>query len=628
MHTGNPEVHKKSGLFSLSIAAIGVVYGDVGTSPLYTMKEIFSAAHGLAPDQTNVFGAISLIFWSLVIVICLKYVVFIMRADNRGEGGIMALMALALRARHRPTQRAVVTTLGLFGAALFYGDGMITPAISVLSAVEGLEVAAPTLHPYIIPLAIGILLGLFLFQSMGTEKVGKLFGPIMLIWFISLALLGWRSLSAAPDIVQGLHPRYAWQFFLIHRGHGFLVLGAVVLALTGVEALYADMGHFGRMPIRLGWFVFVMPALLLNYLGQAALILHHPEAVQNPFFLLAPDWALYPLITLSTLATVIASQAVISGAFSITRQAVQLDYIPRLHFIHTSASERGQIYAPGVNRFLLVAVIGLVLVFHSSSNLAAAYGLAVTGTMAIDTSLAFIVAMDVWKWSPARAYLFLGLFLTVDLAFLGANAFKFVEGGWLPLVIGALLFTLMFTWKKGRQTLVWHLQKYAVSLREFLERIKAQPPHRVPGTAIFLYGRHLSLPFPLMKNMEYNQILHERVILLTVQTADIPYVDLNDRVEVEDLGERVYRVTIHYGFTQTPNIPHALKLLNEKGLTLDVESVFYFLGRETLIPSANPTLNPWEERIFIFMFRNASNPISFFAIPTDRALEIGTLVEI
>ncbi len=622
------QVHQKSSFAALAIGAIGVVYGDVGTSPLYTMKEIFNEAHGLFPDKVTVFGSISLIFWSLVMVICLKYVVFVMRADNRGEGGIMALMALALRNRHKANQRAIIVSLGLFGAALFYGDGIITPAISVLSAVEGLEVAAPALHPYIIPLTLVVLFGLFMFQSMGTERVGKLFGPVMLFWFVTLALMGVNSLVKSPDIIYALHPKYGFNFFATHHWHGFLALGAVVLALTGAEALYADMGHFGRKPIQFSWIVFVMPALLLNYLGQGALILRDPKAIVNPFYLLAPDWALYPLIALSTAATVIASQAVISGAFSVTRQAVQLDYIPRLRFIHTSSSEMGQVYAPAVNRFLLTAVFMLVLVFQSSSELASAYGFAVTGTMAIDTSLAFIVAMDVWKWQWKWAVTFLVVFLSVDLAFLGANAAKIIDGGWFPLLIAALLYLFMTTWRKGRKMLIWHLQRSATSLTEFMERIRTSPPIRVPGTAIFLYGRHLSLPFALLKNVEYNKILHDQVILLTVVTQDIPYVLAKDRLDVEDLGENFFRVTIKFGFTQSPDIPHALELIRDQGIKLDLPEAMFFISRETLIPSSNPALNPWQERIFILMFRNASNPIVFFGIPSKQAMEIGTLVEI
>lgn len=622
------EHHHKSSFAALAIGAIGVVYGDVGTSPLYTMKEIFNAAHGLKPDPGNVFGAISLIFWALVMVICLKYVVFVMRADNRGEGGIMALMALALRKRNRSRHRAIITTLGLFGAALFYGDGIITPAISVLSAVEGLEVAAPGLHSYVIPLTLAILVGLFMFQSQGTEKVGKLFGPVMLFWFVSLALMGIDSLVKSPEILQALHPKFGLRFFLRNHWHGFLALGAVVLALTGAEALYADMGHFGRKPIQASWILFVMPALLLNYLGQGALILRDPEAITNPFYLLAPDGMLYPLIALSTAATVIASQAVISGAFSITRQAVQLDYIPRQRFVHTSRSELGQVYSPFINRFLLIAVLVLVLAFQSSSNLANAYGFAVTGTMTVTTCLAFIVALDVWKWQWQLAALFLAVFLTIDLAFFGATAMKIIDGGWFPLLIGALLFLLMTTWKKGRLALVRHVQSLSISLVEFLRRIEESPPLRVPGTAIFLHGRHISLPFALLQNLEYNKILHDRVILLTVTTQDIPYVLAKDRLEVEDLGQNFYRVTINFGFAQTPNIPYALELTRDLGLSLNLHETLFYLGRETLIPSEKPAMNAWQEQIFIFMFRNASNPIIFFGIPTGQAMEIGTLVEI
>ncbi|MDD5036285.1 MAG: KUP/HAK/KT family potassium transporter, partial [Methylococcaceae bacterium] len=535
---------------------------------------------------------------------------------------------LALRKRNQPRQRAIIITLGLFGAALFYGDGIITPAISVLSAVEGLEVAAPGLHRYVIPLTLAILIGLFMFQSKGTEKVGKLFGPIMLFWFISLALMGVDSIIQSPDIVQALYPKFGLQFFLTHHWHGFLALGAVVLVVTGTEALYADMGHFGRKPIQASWIVFVMPALLLNYLGQGALILRNPEAIQNPFYLLAPDWALYPLIALSTASTVIASQAVISGAFSITRQAVQLDYIPRQHFIHTSNSQIGQIYAPDVNRFLLVAVVVLVMTFQNSTNLANAYGFAVTGTMTVTTCLAFIVALDVWKWEWRLAALFLGVFLTIDLSFFFATAMKIIDGGWFPLLIGSLLFLLMSTWKKGRQELTRHLQRSSISLTQFLSRVEAEAPLRVAGTAIFLYSRHLSLPFALLQNLEYNKILHERVILVTVAIHDIPYVYAKDRLEVEDLGQNFYRITIHFGFKQAPDIPYALELSKQQGLPVNLRQAQFFLGRETLVPSDKPALNPWQERIFILMFRNASNPISFFGIPTDQALEIGTMVEV
>ncbi|QSA96106.1 potassium transporter Kup [Methylococcus sp. EFPC2] len=618
----------KSGFPALTLGAIGVVYGDVGTSPLYTMKEVFNPAHGLALDAATVYGAVSLIFWALVVVICLKYVIFVMRADNRGEGGIMALMALALRKRHRPGQRAFITTLGLFGAALFYGDGMITPAISVLSAAEGLEVAAPSLQPYVIPITITVLIGLFLFQSLGTERVGKLFGPIMCLWFVVIGWLGARSLAQNLDIVDALHPRYAFDFMFHHQWYGFLALGAVVLALTGAEALYADMGHFGRGPIRLGWIGFVMPALLLNYLGQAALILREPSAVANPFYLLCPPDMLYLLIGLATLATIIASQAVISGAFSITRQAVQLDYLPRQHFVHTSESEIGQIYAPDVNRFLLVAVVVLVLVFQSSSHLASAYGFAVTGTMAIDTTLAFIVALDVWKWSLPAALIFLLSFLTVDLSFLSANAVKLAEGGWFPLLIGALLFLIMKTWRKGRQVLNWRLQKGAVSLKDFLAQVEADQPPRVPGTAMFLYSRHVSLPFALLKNLEFNKMIHERVILLTVETHDVPYVAADDRLQIEELGQNFYRITIHIGFTQAPNVIYSMALSYQHGFDWNPDDTYFYFARETLIPSPRPEMNALEERLFIFMTRNASNSITFFRVPTQRAIEISTLVEI
>lgn len=620
--------HRKSSLFTLAVGSVGVVYGNLGSNPLYVMKSVFQENRGLTVDPANIYGTVSLIFWALILVVFVKYVIFVTRADNRGEGGIMALMALALRGRHRSKHRAVITTLGLIGAALFYGDGVLTPAISVLSAAEGLEVAAPRLHDYVIPLAVSVLLGLFLFQSMGTERVGKLFGPIMIVWFVCLAVMGWQSLAQTPQIVRALHPGFGWHFLQSHGWGGFLGLGAAVLAVTGAETLYADLGHFGRKPIRLSWLLFVMPALVLNYLGQGALLLRAPEAAKNPFYLLAPEWALYPLIFLATAATVIASQAVISGAFSITRQAVQLDYLPRMKFVHTSNSEMGQVYAPGVNAFLLVGVLALILSFQSSGNLASAYGFSATSVMTIDTILAFVVAMDNWKWTWRRAALFLAIFLTVDCSFLYANAAKIPDGGWLPLLIGLCLYLFMSTWKKGRQALIGYLQRTAISLTEFLKQTQANPPLRVPGTAIFPYGRHLSLPYALLKNVHYNKILHERVILLTVSIEDVPYIPAGDRLVVENLGQEFYRITIHYGFKQTPDIPYALGLSSEFGLELDMRETHYYLGRETLIPSEKPSLNAWEERIFLFMFRNASNPISFFAIPTERALEIGSLIEI
>jgi len=619
---------KKSGLVGLCIGAIGVVYGDVGTSPLYTMKEVFNGPHGVAATPENVLGVLSLVFWALMVVISLKYLTFVMRADNRGEGGIMALMALALRHRHQRRERYWITIIGLFGTALFYGDGVITPAISVLSAVEGLKVAAPTLERFVVPIALCVLAALFLIQKKGTGKVGAFFGPVMLVWFICLILLGLDSLRQNTSVLAALDPRCGAHFFLAHRWHGFLALGAVVLALTGAEALYADMGHFGRNPIRVSWFFLVFPALVVNYFGQGALILRNPEAIQNPFYLLAPAWALYPLIALSTLATVIASQAVISGAFSITRQAIQLDYLPRQRLVHTSTSEIGQIYVPAVNGILMLGVIGLVVGFQSSSNLASAYGIAVTGAMAIDTLLAFVIALDVWKWRPAYAGALMGSFAMVDLAFFSANVPKIPHGGWFPLLLGTCIFALMLAWKRGRETLMQHLQHAATSLSAFLAEIQTLPPTRVPGTAIFMTSRHLSLPFPLLQNFGNNKVLHERIILMTIHTEDVPYLPEDSRLEVENLGQGFYRVTVKYGFMQSADIPFVLQLARRAGLEIDLADTVFFLGRESLILSGRAGMNPWLARLFISLFRNASSPTSFFRIPTERVMELGVWVEI
>lgn len=617
-----------SSFFSLSLASIGVVYGDIGTSPLYTLKEVFNGTHAIPVTPGNVFGILSLIFWSLTIVISVKYVTFIMRADNHGEGGIMALTSLALSRRHRRTQRMGIMALGLFGTALFYGDGLITPAISVLSAVEGLEVGAPVLHPYVLPVAVTVLLGLFSIQRLGTGKVGKWFGPIMCLWFATLAYWGLQSILQTPEIAKALHPAYAVDFFLQHRWHGFIVLGAVMLAITGGEALYADMGHFGRNPIRLSWFVLVWPALMINYLGQGALILRDPAAVQNPFYLIAPSWALYPMIALSTAATVIASQAVISGAFSITRQAIQLDYLPRQKMVHTSESEIGQIYVPNVNRMLLLGVIGLVLYFGTSSHLAAAYGIAVTGAMAIDTLLASIVAMDFWKWKPLAAIVLFGSLVTVDLAFFCANVPKIPDGGWLPLLLGTGLFLLMWVWRKGREVLASRLQAMGESLKYFLESLPERNVPRVPGTAVYLTARHVSLPIVLIRNLEHNKVLHERIVLLTLLTEDVPWIPDEECLMIENLEQGFFRVTARFGFMQSPRVPRVLRLCREAGLAIDAETASFFIGRETLFPSRKPDLKRWEERIFIALFRNASSPIPFFKLPVERVVELGTVVEV
>jgi KUP system potassium uptake protein len=619
----------RQGLAGLVVGAIGVVYGDIGTSPLYTMKEAFSGAHRFTPTPDNVLGVLSLIFWALVIVVSIKYVAFIMRADNKGEGGIMALMALAQRVTaEEPRLRWLLMTLGIFGAALFYGDGMITPAISVLSAVEGLEVATPAFKPYVIPIALTVLVSLFFVQRTGTARVGALFGPVMILWFATLALLGILQIARHPDILKAVNPAYAVQFFQHYQLAGMMVLGAVVLAVTGGEALYADMGHFGRRPIRYAWFGFVLPALLLNYFGQGALLLYEPDAVVNPFYHLAPDWALYPMVVLSTAATVIASQAVISGAFSVTRQAMQLGYAPRMYIQHTSEREIGQIYLPFINWSLLVGIVALVLGFQSSSNLAAAYGIAVTGTMAIDTILAFVVVRRLWGWNWGVTVAGMVFFLGFDLAFFGANAMKILQGGWFPIVIAIVVFVLLSTWKRGREILLERLRELAIALEPFLDSISRHPPTRIPGTAIFLTTSHAGVPHALLHNLKHNKVLHERVIFLTVVFQDIPHVDDSERVEVRPLGHNFFKVFVIYGFKDTPDIPRALELCAPLGLECNTMDASFFLSRETLIPTSRPGMAMWREKLFIGMARNAGTATGFFRIPTNRVVELGTQVEL
>jgi KUP system potassium uptake protein len=613
----------------LAVAAIGVVYGDIGTSPLYTIKEAFHGTHGMPVTAANVLGVLSLIFWALVIVVSVKYVVFIMRADNKGEGGIMALMALTQRVTSaEPRLRWLLMTLGIFGAALFYGDGMITPAISVLSAVEGLEVATPAFKPYVIPIALAVLVSLFLIQRSGTASVGALFGPIMMLWFATLALLGMLSIIRHPDVLGAVNPAHALAFFRAHQWGGMLVLGAVVLAVTGGEALYADMGHFGRRPIRYAWFGFVLPALLINYFGQGALLLYEPDAAHNPFYRLAPEWALYPMVVLSTAATVIASQAVISGAFSVTRQAMQLGYAPRMYTQHTSEREIGQIYIPFINWMLLVGIVALVLGFQSSSNLAAAYGIAVTGTMAIDTILAFVVVRRMWGWNWAVTAAGMVFFLSIDLAFFGANALKILQGGWFPIVIAVAVFTLLATWKRGREIMGERLQELAIALEPFLESIARHPPARVPGTAVFLTTSRDAVPHAMLHNLKHNKVLHERVIILTVVFQDIPHVDESERVEVRPLGNNFHKVFAIYGFKDLPDIPHALELCAPHGLEFNMLDTSFFLSRETLIATKRPGMALWREKVFISMMRNAGTATGFFQIPTNRVVELGTQVEL
>jgi len=621
-------IHKQA-LPALILGAMGVVFGDIGTSPLYALREAFVGKHAIAATPENVLGVLAMMLWALFLVVSLKYVTFIMRANNKGEGGIMALIALIQRAFHDHSQRRrVLVTLGLFGAALFYGDSMITPAISVLSAVEGLEIAAPALDAYVIPISLVILFGLFFIQHRGTGSVGIWFGPVMLVWFAVLGLLGLLSIAKTPEVLAAINPGYALHFFQAHGLAGWTILGAVVLAVTGAEALYADMGHFGKKPIQIAWVSLVFPGLILNYLGQGALILRTPAAAENPFYLMAPEWALVPMIILATLATVIASQAVISGAFSVTRQAIQLGYLPRMHVLHTSDSEIGQIYIPFINRALLVGVVILVLGFQSSSHLAAAYGIAVTGTMAIDTILAFTAMWALLKWRLPVALACMGFFLVFDFAFLAANAPKILHGGWFPLAIGGVVFTLLTTWKSGRKILFQRMQSDAIDLDTFIEGIAAFSHGRVAGTAVFLHATGKGVPHALLHNLSHNKVLHERVIVLTVVTEDVPVVPDQNHVRIEALGEGFYRMQLHYGFREDPDIPAALALCKKQGMDFHMMETSFFLSRETLIATQMPGMALWREKLFVWMTQNAEGAMRFFKLPVNRVLELGTQIEI
>ena len=611
----------------LALAALGVVYGDIGTSPLYTVHEIFAGAHHPVPvSHDNVLGILSLIFWSLMIVVSLKYVAFIMRADNKGEGGVMALMALVLRGAAGKPYAHGLMLLGLFGAALFYGDGVITPAVSVLSAVEGLEVVTPDFKPFILPIALAVILTLFLFQRHGTASIGKLFGPVMTVWFAALALMGVVSIARYPAVLAALDPRHALGFIAADPRLAFLSLGAVVLALTGAEALYADMGHFGRQPIQLAWFGLVLPALVLNYFGQGALLLTHPDAIENPFYRLAPGWALMPLVGLSTLATVIASQAVISGCYSITQQAMQMGYSPRMAVLHTSDKEQGQIYLPTVNWLLLLAVMALVLGFGSSSNLAAAYGIAVTGTMVITSILAFIVVRSLWGWSLTMGALVLGGFLVLDGAFFFANATKIKDGGWFPLAFGIGLFVIMTTWKRGRVLLRRRLEAEAMPMTDFMASLALSPVPTTPGTAIFMTPDASMVPHPLLHSLKHYQVIHERVVLLSVHFIDTPYVPEGERLRVSHLRDNFWHVAVNYGFKDEPDIPLALDHCAAQGLPLDLAEVSFFLGRETIIPRLGGQLPLWREKLFVALFRNAGSATDFFKLPSNRVVELGSQV--
>ena len=625
--------HGTRPLLPLTLTAIGVVYGDIGTSPLYTIRECFFGSHSVPPTHENVLGILSLVIYALLIVISLKYIAVVMRADNQGEGGILALTALLpKRAGSYPGGAALSTTvlvlLGIFGAALLYGDGMITPAITVLSAVEGFEVVTPVISPFVVPIAVAIIIFIFVIQQFGTHRVGNFFGPIMVLWFSTIAILGISWIVRMPSVLGAVDPRHAFRFFSEHGLHGFTVLGAVFLAVTGGEALYADMGHFGKRPIRVAWFALVLPALVLNYFGQGALLLMEGAAADQPFFMMAPDWALIPLVLLATAAAVIASQALISGAFSLTRQAVQLGYAPRLDIEHTSSHEMGQVYVPQVNWGLMVSCILIVISFRSSASLAAAYGIAVSLTMMITAVLLYVIATERWKWPTPVALLVIGVFLAIDLAFFGANMLKILQGGWVPLLIAAFLFTLMTTWKTGRRIVAERMTARAIPLEQFMTAIASTPPLRVPGTAVFMTAQPRGTPPALTHNLRYNKVLHQHIVVLTVTTASTPHVSDEEQVTVEAFGHGVYNVRVQYGFMQDPNVPDALRRAEAQGLEIDTEDLTFFLGRETLIVTKRQGMATWRERLFVLLARNAVRATAFFRLPAERVVELGVQVEL
>lgn len=612
------------------LGALGVVFGDIGTSPLYALRECFAPEHGVPLTQENVFGILSLVFWSLTIIVSIKYLLYVMRADNRGEGGVLALLALA--APHQANviggKQRILVWLGVFGAALLFGDGIITPAISVLSAVEGLQIATPLFEPYVVPITIVILVGLFVLQQKGTGKIGALFGPILLLWFFIIGILGLHAIISNPAVLWAVNPWHAVNFFEENKTHGFVSLGAVFLAVTGGEALYADMGHFGPRPIRASWFAIVFPALLLNYFGQGAFLLTSPAGIQNPFFRLAPPWALFPLVVLATFATVIASQALISGAFSLTSQAIKLGLLPRMTIVHTSREEIGQIFVSRINWLLLVCTIWLVLEFRSSSALAAAYGIAVSGTMIITTLLIFVVTKELWKWNVWTASIVSGFFLLVDLAFFAANSTKLFEGGWVPLVVGVLVFTLMTTWRRGKQILKDRLEEKLPPFDIFVHDIPEMAPLKVPGVAVYMNAHRDITPPAFLYNLKHNHVIHETTIVAIVVVEEIPHVSPMRRVEVEALGKNIFRVTIHYGFMDTQDVPRSLSLCKSQKLEIDPLKATFFFGRESLLATQRPGMAIWRERLFAFMSQNAQKASRFFRIKADQVIEIGFEVEL
>lgn len=615
---------------ALVLGAVGVVFGDIGTSPLYALKECFSKEHGIAFSPDAVLGVISMLFWAMIIVVSIKYVVFVMRADNDGEGGVLALMALVLRTvAPRSGKAKVLMMLGIFGACMFYGDAVITPAISVLSAVEGLEIATPQLSQFVIPITLVILVALFLIQRHGTATVGKLFGPIMTAWFLALGALGIFNLVQAPEILKAVNPYYGINFLVEHALQAFIVLGSVFLVLTGAEALYVDMGHFGARPIRIGWFVLVMPCLMLNYFGQGAMLMNNPAGAVNPFFLMVPEPLLIPMVLLATCATVIASQAVISGAFSLTSQAIQLGFVPRMRVRYTSAAEIGQIYLPVINWLLLVLVVAVVISFKKSENLAAAYGIAVTTTMVITTILAAVCMRSVWKWNPALVAVLSFAFILIDLAFFAANLLKIAEGGWFPLLLGSSAFFLLMTWYSGRKLLRARSLEDGIPLEPFIAGLLAHPPHRVEGTAVFLTGNTDSVPVSLLHNLKHNRVLHERVVFLNFITRDVPYVDDDHRLSCKDLGGGVYILKSEYGFKETPDVQKVLDLADRRlNMHFELMETSFFIARESVIPSKLPGMPMWRESLFAWLHQNGAKPSDFFQIPANRVVELGTKVEI
>jgi KUP system potassium uptake protein len=624
---GTGEAHT-TGFWALTLGSIGVVYGDIGTSPLYAMREALLAAVGPGnhADETAVLGILSLIVWALILVVTVKYVVILLRADNKGEGGTLALMALAHRAVGRGGP--IVILLGIISGALFYGDAVITPALSVLSAVEGLKIVTPAFDPYVVPLTVVILIALFAVQSHGTARVAALFGPITLVWFLAIAVGGAQHIARNPAVLRAFNPEYGVLFVADHGVIGLLTLGAVFLVVTGSEALYADLGHFGRGPIRTAWFAVALPALTLNYLGQGALVLADPKAIENPFFLLYPDWALLPMVGLATAATVIASQAVITGAYSLTRQAIQLGLLPRLEIRHTSETTAGQIYMPRVNALLLIGVLLLVMLFRSSSALASAYGIAVTGTMVVTALMAFVVIWKVWNWSPLAAAALIVPFLLIDVTFLSANLLKVVEGGWMPLLLGSVVMVVMYTWRRGTRLLFEKTRRLETPIEALVAMLEKKPPQRVPGTAVFLTSDPDSAPTALLHSLKHYKVLHEKNVILTIETADSPRVHPSERVRMEALGETFSRVILRFGFMETPNVPKALAIARKLGWTFDIMSTSFFLSRRSLRPAPKSSMPLWQERLFIALARAASDATDFFHIPTGRVVEVGTQVAI